>query len=81
MTWLKPVTLEDSGVSLVPLSHDHREPLVDAVRDGELWNLWYTLIPKPDGMTAEIDRRLGLQEKGSMLPFTVLDKTQGNKPV
>ncbi len=81
MTWLKPVTLEDSGVALVPLSHDHREPLVEAVKDGELWNLWYTLIPKPEGMTAEIDRRLGLQEKGSMLPFTVLDKTQANKPV
>lgn len=81
MTWLKPVTLEDSGVALVPLSHDHREPLIEAVKDGELWNLWYTLIPKPEGMTAEIDRRLGLQEKGSMLPFTVLDKTQGSKPV
>jgi RimJ/RimL family protein N-acetyltransferase len=81
MTWLKPVTLEDSGVALVPLSHEHREPLVEAAQDGELWNLWYTLIPKPEGMTAEIDRRLGLQEKGSMLPFTVLDKTQANKPV
>jgi N-acetyltransferase len=81
MTWLKPVTLEDSGVALVPLSHDHHAPLVEAVQDGELWNLWYTLIPKPDGMTAEIDRRLGLAEKGSMLPFTVLDKTQANKPV
>ncbi len=81
MTWLKPVTLEDSGVALVPLSHDHHDALVDAVRDGELWNLWYTLIPKPEGMTAEIDRRLGLQEKGAMLPFTVLDKSQNGKPV
>lgn len=81
MTWLKPITLEDSAVALVPLSHDHHDALVEAVRDGELWNLWYTLIPKPEGMTAEIDRRLGLQEKGSMLPFTVLDKTQNNKPV
>ena len=81
MTWLKPVTLEDAGVALVPLSHDHREPLAEAVKDGELWNLWYTLIPKPEGMTAEINRRLGLQEKGSMLPFTVLDKTQNDKPV
>ncbi|PJI42065.1 GNAT family protein [Ferrovibrio sp.] len=81
MTWLKPVTLEDDSVALVPLSHDHHDPLVEAVQDGELWNLWYTLIPKPEGMTAEIDRRLGLQDKGSMLPFTVLDKTQNGKPV
>jgi RimJ/RimL family protein N-acetyltransferase len=76
MSWLKPVTLEDRDVALVPLSHEHRDALAEAVQDGELWNLWYTLIPKPEGMTAEIDRRLGLAEKGSMLPFTVLDKTQ-----
>lgn len=81
MTWLKPVTLEDAGVALVPLEHRHHDPLVEAVKDGELWNLWYTAIPKPEAMTAEIDRRLGLQDKGTMLPFTVLDKTQANKPV
>lgn len=77
MTWLKPVTLQDSAVSLVPLSHVHHDDLVDAVKDGELWTLWYTLIPTPDKMTAEIDRRLGLQDKGSMLPFTVIDKASG----
>ena len=80
MTWLKPVTLQDSAVALVPLSHDHRAALAEAVQDGELWKLWYTLIPTPDGMTAEIDRRLGLQDKGAMLPFTVIDKAQ-DKPV
>jgi len=43
------------------------------VRDGELWRLWYTSVPAPEGMAAEIERRLGLQAAGSMLPFTVLD--------
>jgi RimJ/RimL family protein N-acetyltransferase len=38
-----------------------------------LWRLWYTAVPSPDGMAAEIDRRLGLQATGSMLPFTVFD--------
>lgn len=80
MTWLKPVTLQDSAVALVPLSHNHHDALAEAVQDGELWKLWYTLIPTPDKMTAEIDRRLGLQDKGSMLPFTVIDKAQ-DKPV
>jgi RimJ/RimL family protein N-acetyltransferase len=55
------------------LSLDHHDALAEAVRDGELWKLWYTSIPTPDGMKAEIERRLGLQEKGTMLPFTVLD--------
>jgi RimJ/RimL family protein N-acetyltransferase len=38
-----------------------------------LSKLWYTAIPEPDKMQAEIDRRLGLQAAGSMLPFTVKD--------
>jgi RimJ/RimL family protein N-acetyltransferase len=72
-----PVTLTGRHVQLVPLSHEHREGLVDAVKDGELWRLWYTLVPDPEGMRAEIDRRLGLQAAGSMLPFTVLDGPGG----
>ncbi|HEY3440904.1 MAG TPA: GNAT family protein [Paludibaculum sp.] len=71
MPWLEPVTLASDHARLEPLSHDHHDALCDAARDGELWNLWYTAIPTPDTMRAEIDRRLALQAKGSMLPFTV----------
>ena len=68
-----PVTLAGRHARLVPLSQDHCEALTEAVRDGELWQLWYTAIPAPDRMAAEIERRLGLQAKQSMLPFTVID--------
>ena len=68
-----PVTLAGRHARLVPLSQDHCEALTEAVRDGELWQLWYTAIPDPDRMAAEIERRLGLQAKQSMLPFTVID--------
>jgi RimJ/RimL family protein N-acetyltransferase len=68
-----PVTLTGRHVRLVPLEAAHHDGLVDAVRDGELWNLWYTAVPTPAGMAAEIERRLKLQAAGSMLPFTVLD--------
>ena len=73
MAFLGPVTLKGRHARLVPLSHDHHDALCEAVHDGELWKLWYTTIPSPEGMKAEIDRRLGLQEKRSMLPFTVLN--------
>ena len=73
MTWLSPVTLQGPHARLLPLSHDHADGLRNATRDGELWQLWYTAVPSPDGMTAEIDRRLGLQAKGLMLPWTVVD--------
>src|SRR5882724_2820046 len=73
MPWLEPVTLRGAYARLEPLSHEQSEGLTEAVRDGELWRLWYTSIPAPDKMQAEIDRRLGLQASGSMLPFTVKD--------
>jgi RimJ/RimL family protein N-acetyltransferase len=73
MPWLEPVTLSGRHAALRPLSHDHIDGLTAAVKDGELWKLWYTLVPRPEDMGKEIDRRLGLQTAGSMLPFTVFD--------
>ncbi len=73
MPWLEPVTLRGTHARLEPLSQAHREGLVEAVKDGELWKLWYTSVPRPENMTKEIDRRLGLHAAGSMLPFTVFD--------
>lgn len=73
MPWHEPVTLRGEHARLEPLSHDHLAGLVDAVKDGELYKLWYTFVPKPEDMTKEIDRRLGLQKAGSMTPFTVFD--------
>jgi len=73
MSWPEPVTLRGEHASLLPLSPAHEAVLCDATRDGELWKLWYTAVPSPEGMAAEIARRLGLQAAGSMLPFTVLD--------
>jgi len=73
----KPVTLTGSTVSLVPLSADHEPDLKLAVQDGALWTLWYTSVPAPDAMHAEIARRLELQESGTMLPFSVLSQPDG----
>ncbi len=70
MAFLDPVTLSNDVVTLEPLSRDHLEGLCDAARDGELWNLWYTFVPKPEDMLAEIDRLLGRRDAETMLPFT-----------
>jgi len=73
----QPTTLSGRHVQLVPLSLDHLDSLISAVRDGELWKLWYTSAPSPEGMHTEIDRRLALQESRSMLPFTVIERATG----
>ena len=73
MPFTTDTTLTGQHAKLVPLRSEHHDDLVEAVRDGELWKLWYTAIPTPEGMAAEIQRRLGLQAAAGMLPFTVLD--------
>lgn len=77
MTALVPVELTGEIVRLEPLSHDHAAGLVEATKDGELWKLWYTSVPTPDGMEAEIDRRLVLQDAGTMIPFATRDLRSG----
>jgi N-acetyltransferase len=77
MAWLVPVTLRGSHAILEPLSQKQHDDLVEGVRDGELWKLWFTLVPRPEMMHAEIDRRLALQLQGSMLPFAVIERTSG----
>jgi N-acetyltransferase len=67
VTFLRAVSLVGESVTLEPLSQEHHEGLVDAVRYGDLW---YTSVPRPEGMRTEIDRRVGLWEDGTMLPFT-----------
>ena len=73
MPWPDPITLRGEHATLVPLTTEHEPALTEAARDGELWKLWYTSVPAPEKMAADIQRRLGLQASGSMLPFAVLD--------
>ena len=69
----EPVSLQGRHVRLEPLHADHAAALAEAAADGDLSQLWYTAIPAPAQVAAEITRRLGLLAAGSMLPWAVLD--------
>ena len=56
---------------------DHLAGLQEACRDGDLWKIWYTRVASAQEMAGEIERRLDLQARASMLPFTVFDATGG----
>ena len=73
MAWPEPITLRGKHALLEPLSLTHHDDLADAVQDGDLWKLWFTVIPPPEKMREEIERRLDRQAKGAMLPFAVRD--------
>jgi RimJ/RimL family protein N-acetyltransferase len=68
-----PIVLQGQHVRLEPLRPAHAPALAEAVLPGRLWELWYTAIPAPERMVAEIERRLGLLATGSMLPWAVID--------
>ena len=77
--WPAPVTLTGQHTTLLPLSLNHLQDLKRATEDGELSKIWYTIVPSAEGMQAEIERRLSLQDAGKMLPFTVC--TPDGRPV
>lgn len=69
--------LEGDYVRLEPLTLSREAELSVAAKDGELYDLWYTPVPRPEGMAAEIRRRLGLYDAGTMMPFATIDATTG----
>lgn len=71
--WAIPVTLLGNNASLVPLNQTHAGDLAEASAGGNLHRLWYTMIPSPEGIEAEITRRLALCKSSSMVPFAILD--------
>ncbi|KGF70163.1 amino acid acetyltransferase [Hoeflea sp. BAL378] len=75
--WPDLFSVEGAHVLAVPLSMEHRDDLAEAAADGELHRLWYTMVPRPENVGSEIERRLGLRKAGSMLPFAVIDKASG----
>jgi RimJ/RimL family protein N-acetyltransferase len=74
---LEPVTLAGGVVTLEPLRRGHTDELAAAASDGRLWELWYTSVPTPEGMAADVEERLARQAAGEMLPFVVRRNADG----
>jgi N-acetyltransferase len=77
MIEVAPTMLEGYGMRLEPLSMDHLEGLQAAVTDGHLWELWYTTVPEPAGVSAYIASALAGTEAGHMLPWAVRELGSG----
>ena len=71
MIEIKPITLEANGIRLEPLTQEHEEGLSHAASDGQLWDLWYTFVPKPEQAGRYIAHALDGQRDGHMLPWAV----------
>ena len=71
------MALENALVRLTPLLALHEQGLNDAAADGELWNLGFTWVPRPEHMQAYIDHALQQQGNGLAQAFAVLEKNSG----
>ncbi|MBK8418397.1 GNAT family protein [Candidatus Villigracilis saccharophilus] len=76
--WIEPITLTGLKVVLEPLSLEHLDGMINAVKDGELWKLWFTSIPSPEKAEAYIKTALDMRDNAGAMPFIVRDR-ESNK--
>ncbi|WP_136418458.1 GNAT family protein [Herbaspirillum sp. ST 5-3] len=77
MAFVDAVTLSGRHATLEPLALEHEEEIRLAVADGELWNLWFTTVPRPEGVRDYIEQLLAQRERGEVLAFAVRDNESG----
>ncbi len=68
------VVLEGQRVRLEPLSTAHKDGLCQAILDGELWNLFVTLVPHINDIDTFIHNAEIAYESGDGLAFAIMDK-------
>lgn len=75
--WLTPVTLTGDSIMLVPMTPEHKDGLIGAASDGELWKLWYTSVPSAETVDSYLSMAFSDQKQQKALPFVVIDKRSG----
>ena len=78
MITVLPVTLERDGIRLEPMTAAHERDLATAASDGELWNLWFTSVPRPEETAAYIATALEGKAAGHRMPWVVRDIGSGS---
>ena len=70
----EPVVLEGNHVRLEPLDECHKDGICRAISDGELWNIFVTIVPHPDDIDQFLANAKSANERGEGLTFATIDK-------
>lgn len=70
----EPVVLRGKNVRLEPLSEKHKDGLCRAISDGELWNLFVTLVPHINDIDEFLKNAIRAHESGDGLTFAIIDE-------
>lgn len=65
-------TLTGSLISMIPMQESHRDKLIEAAADGNLWELTFTDILGPKTADRYIAKALQGRREGTVIPFTIL---------
>jgi RimJ/RimL family protein N-acetyltransferase len=76
--FIEPVTLRGEHATLEPLAREHVPALAEAVRDGELYRLWYTGVAAPERMEEYVATALEWRESLGAMPFVVRQSSTGD---
>ena len=74
---LEETVLEGRFVRLEPLADKHRDGLIAAISDGELWTLPVTLVPHPDEIPQFMRNAREAFASGTALAFATIDVANG----
>jgi RimJ/RimL family protein N-acetyltransferase len=75
---VEPVTLSGKFIRLEPLTMAHVPALARVGLEPELWRLQPTAIETEDEMRAYVEIALDEQQRGSGLPFVIIDQGTGD---
>ena len=75
-SWITAEPLEGDYVVLQPLRAEHIGPLVEAVKDGESWRLWFATVPHPDQMQSYVEQAILASQRGD-IAYAVYSKQTG----
>lgn len=74
---ITPVVLDGRCVRLEPLTRVHKDALIAAASDGELWNSDVTVVPSPQTIHSYIEDALEGLQRGHELPFVIVRTATG----
>lgn len=74
MLQLEKIVLEGDLVQLISLEKTHRNALLEAAKDGTLWELWYTSAPSEETLDQYLENTLQQRKNQTSLPFIVFHK-------
>ena len=76
--WLENISLEGESVRLVPLDQSYEKDLAEAVKDGKLWDLYFTSAPHPSEVPNYIQKAIDEYHSGSSYPFVIIRKSENS---